>query len=149
MLVQGGYAILKQSASAQRRIVDSSTHFQDSSCKRGIYVKSRQNIRVILGLQIVDFLDGVAEEHGEITGVTNLIGNMCIKPAHLTSDEEVRFQCKSAQEDSSTSLEQVVLLSQSPCQCAVLPDLACKGCYGQLQPPCRCCLLVLSANFMV
>ena len=42
-------------------------------------------------LQIIDFLEGVAKEHGEVTGVTNLIGNMCIKPAHLTSDEEVWF----------------------------------------------------------
>ena len=106
MLVQGEYAILKPSASAQ--IVDSRTHFQDSSCKRGSYAKSRQNILFILGLQIVDFLDGVAEEHGEITGVTNLIGNMCIKPAHLTSDEEVRFQSNFAQEDPSTSLKPVV-----------------------------------------
>ena len=40
-------------------------------------------------LQIVDFLESVAQEHGSITGVANLIGNMCIKPAHLTSDEEV------------------------------------------------------------
>ena len=40
-------------------------------------------------LQIIDFLEGVAKEHGHITGVANLIGNMCIKPAHLTSDEEV------------------------------------------------------------
>lgn len=40
-------------------------------------------------LQIIEFLEGVAKEHGEVTGVTNLIGNMCIKPAHLTSDEEV------------------------------------------------------------
>lgn len=90
MLVQAGYAITKPSALAQ--IVDSSTHFHDSCCKRGNYAKSRQNILVILGLQIIDFLDGVAEKHGEITGVTNLIGNMCIKPAHLTSDEEVRYQ---------------------------------------------------------
>ncbi len=106
MLVQGGYGILKPSALAQ--IVDSSTHFQDSSCKRGNYAKSRQSMLVILDLQIVDFLDGVAEEHGQITGVTNLIGNMCIKPAHLTSDEEARFQSKFAQEDPSTSLKQVV-----------------------------------------
>lgn len=103
-----------------------------------------------MDLQIADFLDGVAEEHGEITGVTNLIGNMCIKPAHLTSDEEVRFQSKFAQEDPSTCLEQVVLLSQSPSQCAVLPDLVCKDCCGQLRAQCKlanlsavckCCLL--------
>lgn len=47
---------------------------------------------IALNLQIKDFLEGVAEEHGKITGVTNLIGNMCIKPAHLTSDEEVRLK---------------------------------------------------------
>ncbi|DBA73172.1 hypothetical protein WJX79_009774 [Trebouxia sp. C0005] len=47
-----------------------------------------KEVDVMNSKQIVDFLDGVAEEHGEITGVTNLIGNMCIKPAHLTSDEE-------------------------------------------------------------
>ncbi|DBB09972.1 hypothetical protein WJX82_009988 [Trebouxia sp. C0006] len=47
-----------------------------------------KEINVMNSKQIVDFLDGVAEEHGEITGVTNLIGNMCIKPAHLTSDDE-------------------------------------------------------------
>ena len=33
---------------------------------------------------------------------------MCIKPAHLTSDEEVRFQSNVAQEDPSTSRKQVV-----------------------------------------
>lgn len=42
-----------------------------------------------LCLQIIDFLESVAKEHGHLTGVANLIGNMCIKPAHLTSDEEV------------------------------------------------------------
>lgn len=47
-----------------------------------------KEVNVMNSKQIVEFLDGVAEEHGEITGVTNLIGNMCIKPAHLTSDEE-------------------------------------------------------------
>ena len=89
MLVQGWYGILKPSGFAQ--IVDSRINFQDSSCKRGKYAKSRRSVLVVVDLQIVDFLDGIAEKHGEITGVTNLIGNMCIKPAHLTSDEEVRF----------------------------------------------------------
>ena len=106
MLVQGWCKIVNPSAVTQ--IVDSSTHFEDSSCKKGNCAQSRQSILVILDLQIVEFLDGVAEEHGEITGVTNLIGNMCIKPAHLTSDEEARFQSKFAQEDPSTSLKQVV-----------------------------------------
>jgi hypothetical protein len=94
MLVQGWCKIVNPSAVTQ--IVDSSTHFEDSSCKKGNCAQSRQSILVILDLQIVEFLDGVAEEHGEITGVTNLIGNMCIKPAHLTSDEEVRLQSKFA-----------------------------------------------------
>ena len=46
-------------------------------------------------MQIIEFLEGVAKEHGEVTGVTNLIGNMCIKPAHLTSDEEVGIERQS------------------------------------------------------
>lgn len=45
-------------------------------------------------LQIIDFLAGVAKEHGQVTGVANLIGNMCIKPAHLTSDEEAGSNCR-------------------------------------------------------
>ena len=47
------------------------------------------NAHLYPGVQIVDLLDSVTKEHGEVTGVANLIGNMCIKPAHLTSDEEV------------------------------------------------------------
>lgn len=44
-------------------------------------------------MQIADTLQGIAEQHGHITGVVNLIGNMCIKPAHLTSDEDVSICC--------------------------------------------------------
>lgn len=40
-------------------------------------------------MQIIDLMEGIVKDHGEITGVANLIGNMCIKPAHITSDEEV------------------------------------------------------------
>ena len=42
-----------------------------------------------LTMQIIDLMEGIVKDHGEITGVANLIGNMCIKPAHITSDEEV------------------------------------------------------------
>lgn len=40
-------------------------------------------------MQVVDFLQSIADDNGKLTGVTNLIGSMAIKPAHTTSDEEV------------------------------------------------------------
>lgn len=47
-----------------------------------------QEIDVMNSKQIIDLMEGIVKDHGEITGVANLIGNMCIKPAHITSDEE-------------------------------------------------------------
>jgi len=66
-----------------RRFVEHADCISEALC-----CKQRQG-KLLLIMQIIDFLESVAEEHGEVTGVANLIGNMCIKPAHLTSDEEV------------------------------------------------------------
>ena len=40
-------------------------------------------------MQVIQVLKEVVDKHGYVSGVTNLIGNMLIKPAHITSDADV------------------------------------------------------------
>ena len=40
-------------------------------------------------LQVEEMLMAVQKEHGHISGVTNLVGSVLIKPLHVTTQEEV------------------------------------------------------------